>query len=122
MVDVVGAQQFTGAIAGIHAGDYLECYFVGENLTGINRINYAGQAEPISYEELLEVENLPKDFEDVTIPLLLDGNALVADMDIFTLKSKEVRADGRAVFLAEGRFAAEDVLEIAQKEPDFAWE
>ena len=122
MVDVTGAQQFTGAIAGIHAGDYLECYFVSEDLAGMNRISYAGQAEPISYEELLEVDNLPKDFEDVTIPLLMNGNATVADMDIFTLKSKEVRADGRAVFLAEGKFAAEDGLEITQKEPDFAWE
>lgn len=122
MVDVAGAQQFTGAIAGIHAGDYLECYFVGENLTGINRINYAGQAEPISYEELLKVENLPKDFEEVTIPLLMNENATVADMGIFTLKSKEVRADGRAVFLAEGRFATEDTLKITQKEADFARE
>lgn len=122
MVDVIGAQQFAGAVAGIYAGDYLECYFVSEDLAGMNRINYAGQAEPITYEELLEVDNLPRDFEDVTIPLLRGENATTDVLYITTLKSTDVREDGRSVFLAEGQFATEDTLKITQKEADFARE
>ena len=70
LVDVQGYQQFAGGIAGVEAGSYLECYFVSEDLAGINRTSYKGKAEPISYEELLEVHNLPKAFERFTLTFI----------------------------------------------------
>lgn len=37
-------------------------YFVGDQLRGIDDVSYAGVAEPIAYEELLQVEGLPGQF------------------------------------------------------------
>ena len=67
LVDIKGFEQFAGAIAGAHAGAYLDCYFVSEDMAGIDRISYAGQAEPITYEELIEVKGLPDAFKDFTL-------------------------------------------------------
>ncbi len=78
LVDVQGYQQFAGAIAGVEAGSYLECYFVSEELPGINRTSYEGKAEPITYEELLEVTNLPKAFEEFTLSFVAGEEVLFA--------------------------------------------
>lgn len=47
------------------------CY-VGDNLYGIDNISYVGMAEPISYEELLTVENLPMQFRHLKVIFRVD--------------------------------------------------
>lgn len=47
------------------------CY-VGDNLYGIDNISYVGVAEPISYEELLTVENLPMQFRHLKVIYRVD--------------------------------------------------
>lgn len=42
-------------------------YYVGDGLGGIDDISYAGVAEPISYGELLAVENLPSPFRHLKV-------------------------------------------------------
>jgi hypothetical protein len=164
LADVMGAQQFVGAIAGKEAGSYEGCYFVSDDLAGVNRISYADQAEPISYEDLLEVKNLPKEFEQFTLTFMVEGDVVHAtnfeygesfEDTIYpelseiaphmkwdtaelknlkkdtvvqavyanyatTIAGEEVRADNRAIFLAEGQFRAGDVLQMVQREIDFA--
>ena len=55
-----------GAIAGQAASETNENitdnYYVGDDIYGIDNISYAGIAEPISYNDLLTVENLPTAF------------------------------------------------------------
>ena len=55
-----------GAIAGQTASEttanITDNYYVGDDIYGIDNISYAGIAEPISYNELLTVENLPTAF------------------------------------------------------------
>ncbi len=98
LVDIMGCQQFAGAIAGEYAGDYVNCYFVSDELQGINRISYEGSAEPISYNQLLDVEGLPKEFSYFTL-VFMDGEEVVYatafeygesfDADIFPLLPKD---------------------------------
>ena len=119
MVLVSGAQQFVGAVAGIHHGQYEDCYFVSDSLAGMNRISYEGKAEPISYETLQEVKNLPKEFETKEI-LSADANIDMTYVPVLTaIASKEVREDGRPIFLAEGQFAAESCLMVTAEEKTF---
>lgn len=47
-------------------------YYVGHGLCGIDNISYAGVAEPISYEELLKVENLPAQFRHLKVIFRVD--------------------------------------------------
>jgi len=76
MVDIVGYQQLAGAISGVSSGMYQECYFVSDELTGIDRISYEGKAEPITYEELLETEGLPKEFGEFHLTFVADGKVV----------------------------------------------
>lgn len=71
-----------GAIAGqtVNYGDALneeevkvkDNYYVGESLYGIDNISYTGVAEPMSYEELLTVENLPIPFRHLKVTFRVD--------------------------------------------------
>lgn len=73
MSDVTSENGKTGAVAGQISGyDEIEDdgdemkvsgnYYVGDDIYGIDNISYTGVAEPITYQELLMVENLPKEF------------------------------------------------------------
>lgn len=42
-------------------------YYVGENVHGIDNISYIGVAEPIAYDELLKVEQLPVQFQHLKV-------------------------------------------------------
>jgi hypothetical protein len=73
MVDVTAENGRAGAIAG-QVSSYEEVgtdevnsgvsgnYFVNDELYGIDNISYVGVAEPITYQELLQVENIPTEF------------------------------------------------------------
>ena len=112
-------RQFGGWVAGIDHGQYEACYFVSESLAGMNRVSYTGKAEPISYDDLLEVKNLPKEFEDMEI-LSADANADMAYASVVTaMASEEVRDDGRPIFLAEGQFTPESSLVLTEVEKTF---
>lgn len=77
MADCSALEGRKGAIAG-QTVDYDDAlneeevkvsgnYYVGENLYGIDDISYAGIAEPISYEELLQKEGLPQEFRHLKV-------------------------------------------------------
>ncbi len=53
IVSITEYGQYAGAISGAYAGAFLENYFVSEELAGIDRMSYAGCAEPLAYTELL---------------------------------------------------------------------
>lgn len=78
MVDITEYQQFAGAVAGVKSGTYMENYFVSEDLAGINRISYGEEAEPITYEALLEVDGLPEAFREFTLSFVAGDQVLYA--------------------------------------------
>ena len=69
-----------GAIAGQTASDsttdITDNYYVGDDIFGIDNISYAGIAEPISYNELLTVENLPTDFWHLKVTYRIEDTYL----------------------------------------------
>ena len=74
MVRIQDATAFSGAIAGTidNNGTVFGNYFVSDEIAGIDRISYSGKAEPISYEELMEVEKIPDEFRKMTIIFYAD--------------------------------------------------
>lgn len=69
-------EQCAGGISGADAGDFSENYYVGEDLAAINRLSYSGKAEPISYQELLQVEGLPEEFRQFTLRFVAEDEVL----------------------------------------------
>lgn len=63
IVSITDYEQYAGAVSGAYAGTFLENYFVSEELAGINRMSYAGCAQPLSYTELLAHFEQPSETE-----------------------------------------------------------
>lgn len=74
MVRIQDAVSFAGAIAGEtdSGGTVTGNYFVSDEIAGIDRISYSGKAEPISYEQLLEIEGLPNRFRMMSVTFYAD--------------------------------------------------
>lgn len=70
------AEELYGSIAGSGDGTISGNYFV-ENLTaGIDNISYAGIAEPLTYDEMLQKENVPDIFREIKVTFEVEGNVL----------------------------------------------
>lgn len=76
MVTVARGAQSVGAISGTDAGTFAENFFVSDTLGGLDGLSYAGQAEPMSYPDLMEVENLPEEMKILTLRFVADGEIL----------------------------------------------
>lgn len=74
MVRIQDAAAFSGAIAGEadRSGEVSGNYFVSDEIAGIDRISYSGKAEPVSYEEMLQIEGVPSKFHMMTIAFYAD--------------------------------------------------
>ena len=76
MVTISKYDQSCGAISGTNAGIYQENYFVSDTLGGLDGLSYAGQAEPMTYPDLLEIQNLPEEMKTLTLRFEADGQII----------------------------------------------
>lgn len=78
------AIEYTGEYAGAIAGQVSEDgtlygnYYVDDALGGVDNIGYAGGAEPLTYEELCQVDGIPDAFSEFTITFMADGEELAS--------------------------------------------
>ncbi|MCM1120991.1 MAG: hypothetical protein NC416_00255 [Eubacterium sp.] len=74
IVRIQEADAFSGAIAGETdtSGTVADNYFVSEEIAGIDRISYSGKAEPIGYQDMLQIEGIPNKFRMMTISFYAD--------------------------------------------------
>lgn len=86
-VSLVGADDVTacfGAVAGYaeiaqaEDGEDLVSgnIFVGEGIGAIDGISYSGRAEPVSYEQMLQREELPQSFGKLRLSFVADGELI----------------------------------------------
>ena len=76
MVTIAKCDQSSGAVSGTNAGIYQGNYFVSDTLGGLDGLSYAGQAEPMTYPDLLEVQNLPEEMKTLTLRFEADGQVI----------------------------------------------
>lgn len=79
MVTVLGdAEEMVGSIAGTidEEGTLSDNYFVKNAWGGVDQVNYAKKAEGCTYEELMEKENVPEGFRQVTVTFEMDDGIL----------------------------------------------
>ena len=67
LVRVAEAEQHFGAIAGTEEGTFTGNFFVSDDLAGLGRVSYAGRAEPISFEALAGLEDVPEALTTFTL-------------------------------------------------------
>ncbi len=76
IVKINSFNQYGGAICGCDAGVFESNRFVSDDLAGIDRVSYAGKAEPVSYDELIKQRSLPTKLFGFTLTFVADGNVL----------------------------------------------
>ena len=97
------AGQYWGAISGGQDGNFSGNLFVSDSLRGIDRISRAGQAEPTTYENMLQLEDLPRGFQKLTLTFMADGH--IVDQKTFDYGTS---------------FSQDDYPELPQKDGYFA--
>jgi uncharacterized protein YerC len=65
----VGSENYEGAKVANN-------YYVSDEMYGIDNISYVGVAEPISYQELLAVENIPTEFWHLKVIYMIEDTYL----------------------------------------------
>ena len=76
MPRISSAAQLSGGVAGEITGTCSGNRFVSDTLAGVDRISYAGKAEPITYDALLSRSDIPSDFRRLTLTFQANGSAL----------------------------------------------
>lgn len=79
MVEISDCGRYSGAVSGTETGGYAENYYVSEELAGLGRISYTGKAEPISFEEMVQIEGLPKEMMQFTLRFLVEGEEIKSE-------------------------------------------
>lgn len=64
-----------------HLEDVTDNYYVGENIYGIDTIDYAGHSSKLTYSELIAIENIPAEFLNLKLSFLVDDK-FFAERDV----------------------------------------
>jgi len=70
-----------GAVAGNATADsnFKENYFIKDKYDGIDNISYSGEAEPISFEEIMLMEDIPEGFKQIKVSFALEGEIIAEE-------------------------------------------
>ena len=73
---VKSEKEYCGSIAGKANGNVKDCVFVENDVGGIDGISYAGSAEPISYNEMIQLSDVPEWFKKITVTFVAEGKTV----------------------------------------------
>lgn len=93
MVTIKSEGECLGAIAGSYEdGEITKNYFVKSDYDGIDNISYAGMAEPISYDVVMERKDVPNGFYQVTVTFMAEDEIIAKERIPYgdTIKMEEL--------------------------------
>ncbi len=76
LVEINNGIEWVGSIAGKIEGDIYNNFYVHDSIAAIDGISYSGKASPLTYDELLQVENLPEPFSELYLTFIADGEVI----------------------------------------------
>lgn len=78
MVEIREGRDYLGSIAGVtdSSGDVENCFFVEGCPAGIDGISYTGHAQPLPYQEFLELPDLPDLFKNIYLTFEADEHTV----------------------------------------------
>ncbi len=78
MVEIKDGENFTGSIAGktVSSSSISNNFFVKGGPDGIDGISYEEMAQPLAYEEFLQMPDLPEIFESISLSFVADGKTV----------------------------------------------
>lgn len=79
LVDIPDSGRYAGAVSGTEDGEFTGNYYVSDSLAGLGRISYSGKAEPLSFEDLTQVEDLPEEMTQFTLRFLVEDKEMKSE-------------------------------------------
>ena len=76
LTEITDATEYFGAVAGSDAGDFSGNVFVSDTLSALDGRSISGSAEPISYEDMLQLDNIPDEMRSFTLRFTADDKTL----------------------------------------------
>ncbi len=76
LVEITDSTQYSGAISGGTQGTFTGNRFVSSTLSGIDRVSYAGKAEPTDYGALIAESDAPAALRSFTLRFLADDKTV----------------------------------------------
>lgn len=76
LVNITDSQSYLGAVSGTSDGDFESNYFVSDELSGLNGASYKGKAEPIPYQQLISIPDIPEEFRTFTLKFIADDDVV----------------------------------------------
>lgn len=76
LVEITEGGRCLGAVSGTETGSFSGNQYVSDTLAGLGRISYAGQAEPISFDELRAVTGLPQAMTQFTLRFVVEDEEI----------------------------------------------
>lgn len=76
LVEIPEGGRCLGAVSGTETGSFSGNQYVSDTLAGLGRISYAGQAEPISFDELRAVTGLPQAMTQFTLRFVVEDEEI----------------------------------------------
>lgn len=75
-VSIDSSDEFSGAVAGDCDGEAEGNVFSENGMGGIDGVSYDGRAFPVSYDELIAMENVPEEFRNLTLTFVAEGKVV----------------------------------------------
>lgn len=71
---IISSERFAGAVEGFADDEskVKDNVFVSEDLAGVDRVSMKGKAEPISFDQMVHREDVPKEFAKYRVDFLVD--------------------------------------------------
>ena len=76
LVEIADGAQYVGAIGGGAEGTFTGNRFVSDVLAGIDRVSYAGRAEPVEYAALLAEDGVPSALRGFTLRFVAEDRVV----------------------------------------------
>lgn len=76
LVEIAEDGRYTGAVCGTETGEFTGNFYVSDTLAGLGRISYAGKAEPITFETLVQTDGIPDRMTRFTRRFLAEGEEI----------------------------------------------
>lgn len=73
---ITDGSECIGAVAGSCTGDMSGNTFIDNGVGGVDGISYSGRAYPVDHSRMLTLDNVPRDFEKLTLTFIADDKVI----------------------------------------------
>ncbi len=76
LIQVENSEEYLGSVAGFSDGTLTSNYYIGKEIAGVNGIGIGGSAEPMEWQQLIQLENCPEELKHMKVRFLAEDETI----------------------------------------------